>query len=147
MRTIWGDVVDRALVLLPTLPGWSDVTVYDGPVSDKAFPKDFVTVGFVDGEDVSGSFEPTPMLGDIEEEVGSLRSELVCQTGDNDLSGMRRRAFGFVNALKAELVRDPTFGVPDVLSMSLSADMLPVQNGEGSAVRVALILSYTARGV
>ena len=145
MITVWGAFVDRVVTVLPTI--WPDVTVYDGPVSDKSFPRDYVTVGFVDGEDVSGSFEPTPQLGDLEEELGSVRSELVCQTGDDGLSAMRVRAFGYVDALKAELVRDRTLGVPNVLSVELAADVLPLRNEGGSAVRIALSLSYTARGV
>lgn len=145
MITVWGQFVDRLVVLLPGL--WPQVTVYDGPVSDRSFPRDFVTVGFVDGEEVSGSFEPTPMLGDLEEEVGSVRSELVCQTGDDALTAMRVRAFGYVDVLKAELQRDRTLGVPNVMSVDLSVDVLPVRNTEGAAVRIALTLTYTARGV
>lgn len=145
MITVWGQFVDRVVTVLPAI--WPDVTVYDGPVSDKSFPRNYVTVGFVDGEDVSGSFEPTPVLGDLEEEVGSVRSELVCQTGDDALTAMRVRAFGFVDLLKAELNRDRTLGVPHVMSVDLSADVLPLRNEGGAAVRIALNLSYTARGV
>ncbi len=145
MMTVWGQFADRLVTLLPTL--WPQVTVYDGPVSDRSFPRDFVTVGFVDGEEVSGSFEPTPLLGDLEEEVGTIRSELVCQTGDDTLSVMRTRAFGYVDQLKAELARDRSLSVPAVVSVDLSADVLPLRNTEGAAVRVALVLTYTARGI
>ena len=145
MNTVWGRFVDRLVTLLPGV--WPQVTVYDGPVSDRSFPADYVTVGFVDDEDVSGSFEPTPQLGHLEEEVGSVRSELVCQTGDDALTAMRARAFGYVDLLKAELRRDPTFGLPEVAAVDLTADVLPLRNAEGTAVRIALTLTYTARGV
>ncbi len=145
MITAWGRFVDRLVVRLPEL--WPDVTVYDGPVRDREFPRSFVTVGYVDGEEVAGSFEPTPLLGDVDEEIGTVRSELVCQTGDDALTAMRAKAFGYVDVLKAELDRDRTLGAPDVVSVDLSADVLPVRNTEGAAVRIALILTYTARGV
>lgn len=147
MNTVWGRFADRAVALLPDLPGWAQVTVYDGAVSDKSFPSSFVTVGFVEDEDFSGSFEPVPALGDLEEETGSLRSELVCQTGDDALSVVRARAFALVDALKAEMRRDPTLGLEGVSSVALAVDVLPVQNANGTAVRLALTLSYTARGV
>ncbi len=145
MNTVWGQFVDRLVALLPDV--WPQVTVYDGPVSDKTFPRDYVTVGFVDGEDVAGSFEPTPQLGHLEEEVGSVRSELVCQTGDDALTAMRVRAFGYVDQLKAAIAADRTLGASDVVTVDLSADVLPVRNTEGAAVRIALTLTYTARGV
>ncbi len=145
MMTVWGQFADRLVTLLPTL--WPQVTVYDGPVSDRSFPRDFVTVGFVDGEEVSGSFEPTPLRVDLEEEVGTIRSELVCQTGDDTLSVMRARAFGYVDTLKSELARDRSLSVPAVVSVDLSADVLPLRNTEGAAVLVALVLTYTARGI
>lgn len=147
MNTVWGHVVDRLVELLPSLPGWSQVTVYDGAVSDSSFPSSFVTVGFVTDEDVSGSFEPVPVLGDLVEEAGSVRSELVCQTGDDGLSTVRARAFGLVDSLQAKLQADSTMGVAGVSSVALSVDVLPVQNANGTAVRLALDLAYTARGV
>lgn len=146
MNAAWPAVVDWHLSRLPLLPDWDKVTVYDGQPTDSTFPPSFVTVGFVDGEDVAGSAEPGEQLGDVETENGSVRSELVCQAGDVDLSGRRTAAFALINALKAELRADPTLGGV-VQSASLSWDVLPVQNTKGSAVRVALSLNYTALGV
>jgi hypothetical protein len=146
MNAVWPQVVDWKLAKLPTLAGWGDVAVYDGPVTDVAFPPSFVTVGFVTDEDTAGTGEPGEQFGDIEVEVGTVRSELVCQTGEDDMPGMRAQAFGLVNALKAEIRRDVTLG-DLVAAATLAWDVLPVQNDSGSAVRLALTLGYTARGV
>jgi hypothetical protein len=51
-------VIDATLALLPTLPGWSTVSVYDGPQVVGDTPREYVTVGFVEGEDFGGTFEP-----------------------------------------------------------------------------------------
>jgi hypothetical protein len=86
-------VIDATIALLPTLPGWSGVVVLDGPQVTAAAPREYVTVGFVDGEDFGGTFEPIAGLGDLLEETGSVRSEIVCWTGDVNFPAMRARAF------------------------------------------------------
>ena len=139
-------VIDATVALLPTLDGWSQVTVYDGPQVTGDSPRDYVTVGFVDGEDFGGTFEPVAGLGDLLEESGSLRSEIVCWTGDTDFPAMRARAFGLFNAWNAAVQGDVTLG-GIVAAASLSGEVVPVQNRDGSAVRLAVTLSYTARGI
>lgn len=146
MNAAWPAVVDWHLATLPTLAGWDAAVVYDGPVTDGGFPPSFVTVGFVTDEEASGTAEPGEQLGDLEVELGTVRSELVCQTGDDDMPGMRASAFALVDAVKAQIRRDPTLG-GIVAAASLAWDVLPVQNESGSAVRLALTLSYTARGI
>jgi hypothetical protein len=139
-------VIDATLALLPTLSGWSQVTVYDGPQVTGDTPRDYVTVGFVDGEDFGGTFDPIPGLGDLLEEAGSLRSEIVCWTGDVDFPGMRTRAFALFNAWNAAVQDDVSLGGV-VTAASLSGEVVPVQNDKGSAVRLVATLAYTARGV
>lgn len=139
-------VINATVALLPTLPGWSGTTVYDGPQVTGDSPQSFVTVGFVDGEDFGGTFEPVAGLGDLLEEAGSLRSEIVCWTGDVDFPAMRARAFGLFNAWNAAVQRDGTLGGV-VTASSLSGEVVPVQNDKGSAVRLVATLSYTARGI
>jgi hypothetical protein len=139
-------VLDRLVALLPTLPNWAGVVVYDGPPLTQDDPLDFVTVGYVDGEDFGGTFEPVPGLGDLWEEAGTVRSEIVSQTGDDDIAGRRARAFALFNAWQAAVQADQTLGGV-VSSAGLSADLQPVQNVGGSAVRLAVTLTYTARGI
>jgi hypothetical protein len=139
-------VIDATLTLLPTLPGWSTVSVYDGPQVVGDTPREYVTVGFVEGEDFGGTFEPIAGLGDVLEEAGSLRSEVVCWTGDVDFPGMRARAFALFNAWNAAVQDDVSLGGV-VTAAALTGEVVPVQNKDGSAVRLVVTLSYTARGV
>lgn len=141
-------VVSRLVDLLPQLEGWSEVTVYDGPPVTADNPDAYVTVGFVVGEDFAGSYEQT-RNGDIQgllEETGSVRSELVCLTGDVDLVSMRAQAFALVNTLEAEVSRDETLGVlSPATSSSLAVDVQPLQTTGGAEIRLVVTLSYVTR--
>ena len=139
-------LLDRLVSWLPTLPGWSKVAVFDGPTLTRDALTDFVTVGFVDGEDFGGTFEPGESLGDFWDESGTVRSEIVSQTGNDDIAGCRARVFALFNAWQAAQQADQTLGGV-VASSRLSADLQPVQNTGGSAVRLAVSLIYTARGI
>lgn len=145
----WAGVVERLLVLLPTLPGWAQVVVYDGPPVTGDAPPDYCTVGFVVGEDFAGGFELADTPGGLVEETGTVRSEIVSVTGDVDLPGVRARAFVLADAWQAEVRRDPTLG--GVLagggSSSLSVDVQPVQTTSGAAQRLSVTLSYLHRSI
>jgi hypothetical protein len=54
--------------------------------------------------------------------------------------------FALFNAWQAGVHADQTLGGV-VASAGLSADLQPVQNTGGSAVRLAVTLTYTARGL
>lgn len=140
-------VLARLVAALPTLPGWSGVAVFDGPTLTRDALADFVTVGFVDGEDFGGNAESVPLLGDLFEETETVRSEIVCQSGDDDIAGRRARAFALFDAWQVWARSDSTLGVPGVFGAALSWDYQPVQNTGGSAVRLAVTLTYAARGV
>jgi hypothetical protein len=83
--TAWPLVLGRLLTLLPTLSGWTGVAVYDGPPVTGDAPTDYATVGFVVGEDFGGSFEIVDEPGGMLTENGTVRTEIVCVTGDVDL--------------------------------------------------------------
>lgn len=142
----WPLVFDRLVAHLPTLPGWSGVTVYDGEPVTGDVPTDFVTVGFVPGEDFAGSFEQVPIQWALEES-GTVRSRLASQTGDTEVLAARRaHVFALAAAWQAWVVSDPTLGVLSPSSTaSLSMDVEPVQNGSGSAVALIVTLTYLAR--
>jgi hypothetical protein len=142
----WPAVVARLVAYLPTLPGWSGVTVYDGPVTSQDYPADFVTVGYVRGEDFGGSFEQVRGIGEMTEESGTVRCELVSQTGDTDIAAVRARVFALFDAWQDYVYADPRLGVLGVSSTSsLAADVQPVQNTSGAAQRLTVTLSYLAR--
>lgn len=150
MAAAWPLVVNRLVAHLPSLPGWSGVTVVDGQAIGADYPGDFVTVGFVDGEDFAGTYEQTRngeggWQGALEE-TGTVRSELACQTGDVDLPGMRARAFALVDAWEAWVSADETLGVLGHSSTSsLAVDVQPIQNQAGTAQRLTVTLSYFTR--
>ena len=149
MSAAWPTVADRLVALLPTLPGWTGVPVYDGPPVTADVPPTYVTVGFVVGEDFGGSYEQTRngegWQGALEES-GTVRSEVVCTTGDTDLPTMRSRAFALVDAWDAAIADDETLGVlgPSATS-SLAVDVQPIQNTGGTVQRLTVTLSYFCR--
>ncbi len=151
MAAAWPRLLDRLVVLLPTLPGWSGVVVYDGEPVTSEYPPEYVTVGFAPGEDFGGSYEQT-RNGDggwqgALEESGTIRSELVVWSGDSDqLPAHRARAFALVDAWEAEVSRDERLGVLGPSSTSsLAVDVQPAQTGDGSAQRLIVTLSYFSR--
>jgi hypothetical protein len=150
MSAAWPKVADRLVAHLPTLPGWEQVAVYDGPPVTGDAPTAFVTVGFVASEDFAGSYEQT-RNGDggwqgALEESGTVRSELICVTGDTDLPGERADAFALVDAWEAWVSSDETLGVLGRSSIaSLSVDVQPAQTTGGAVQRLTVTLSYLAR--
>src|SRR5215211_5789334 len=144
--TAWPVIVARILELLPALDGWAGVEVYDGPPVTRDAPADYCTVGFVLDEDVAGSYEPTDSIGDLREESGSVRSEIVCRTGDIDMAAMRARAFGLVDAWEGSLRRDPTMGVLGPSSTAaLAVDVVPQQDTARTVRRLTVTLTYLSR--
>lgn len=146
MSAAWPVVLNRLLVLLPTLPGWSDVEVFDGqPVTGDA-PTSFVTVGFVEGEDYGGNYDRVRGAADLLEENGAIRSEIVCWSGDVDLPTVRAKAFALADAWEATVAADQTLGVlPPSSTSSLAVDVAPKQTA-GSQQRLVVTLTYFTRG-
>lgn len=150
MAAAWPLVKRRLVAHLPSLAGWADVEVFDGPPVTGDVPTDFVTVGFVLGEDFAGSYEQTrngenSWQGALEE-VGTIRSELVCATGEVDLADVESRAFALVDAWEAWVSADETLGVLGPSSTaSLAVDVQPAQTTGGAVQRLTVTLSYLAR--
>lgn len=145
--TTWPRVKARLVEHLPTLTGWSAVTMFSGPPVAASAPAAFVTVGFVYGEDFAGSFERVRGLGDIDEEHGTVRSELVCSTGKTDLATVESAVFALADAWQAWVDSDPTLGVlPSGSTSLLAIDVQPTQDGSGASVRLTVTLTYIARG-
>lgn len=146
MSAAWPVIVGRLVELLPALPGWGSVAVYDGPPVTADTPDAYVTVGFVVGEDFGGTYEQAVELGGLRTESGTVRSEVVCGTGDVDLPAVRGRAFALVDAWEAEVRRDETLGVllPSSTA-SLAVDVAPAQTTGGAVQRLTVTLSYFAR--
>jgi hypothetical protein len=150
MTAAWPRIVARLIDVLPTLPGWDGVEVYDGPPVTGDAPPVFVTVGFVLGENNAGSYEQTRngeqgWQGALEES-GTVLSEIVCATGDVDLPAVRARAFALADAWEAWVSADETLGVMGRSSISsLTVDVSPAQTTAGSEQRLTVTLVYLAR--
>lgn len=145
--TAWPLVKARLAALAPTLTGWSGVRSYNGPVVTGEAPTEFFTVGFVVGEDFAGSYGQDRGAGDMPMESGTVQSELVCWSGAaTDMPVVEARAFALVDALQAEIDRDPTLGVlARGSTSSLSVDVQPAQATSGAVQRLTVTLSYLAR--
>jgi hypothetical protein len=146
----WPLVKRRLVELLPTLDGWDGVEVYDGPPVTSDAPTDYVTVGYVLDEDFGGSYEQT-RNGDggwsgALDETGTLRSEIVCTSGDPDIADVEARAFALVDTWEAEVSRDETLGVLGASSTSsLAVDVQPINQTSGAVQRLTVTLTYLAR--
>jgi hypothetical protein len=125
--------------------GWSQGVVYDGPPVTQDAPQSFVTVGFVLGEDNAGSYEQLYQPGGLREESGTVLSEIVCATGDTDLSAVRTRAFALADAWSAAVSADGTLGGV-VRSSSLTVDVQSINAG-GASQRLIATLTYSALGL
>lgn len=143
--TVWPQVVDALLSLLPGLPGWDQVKVYDGLPLTGDTPRTFVTVGYSTGEDMSGNAEDTNGLGDIGQESGVVRSDLVCWSGSGTVTPLRAQAFGLYDAWRDAVRADPSLGLPAV-NATLAVDAEPEQTASGPLFRLTVTLSYTAVG-
>lgn len=143
MAPQWPAVVDRLVSLLPTLPGWESVTVFDGPVPTGQTPTDYVTVGYV-SDDNAGVYNST-LYGEGSQysEQGSIVSHLVCQTGNANIPAMRARVFALIGALEDEIRADRRLGV---LSQEgycdLTVDVQSISNARGSAQALNFTINY-----
>jgi hypothetical protein len=143
MATQWPLVVARLVALLPTLPGWSGVTAFDGPPVTAEVPTDYVTIGYV-ADDHAGSYDTVQDPSGFRwVETGTVRSQLSCVTGDIDLAGTRARVFVLMDAVDAAVRADRRLGVlsPEGTA-ELAVDVITVQNANGTAQSLIFTLHY-----
>ena len=143
MATQWPLIVARLAALLPTLPGWSAVTVYDGPPVTNDVPRDYVTVGYVADEQAGTYISVQDPNGFQWIETGTVRCQLSSMSGDTNLSLMRSRVFGLMDALEAAVRADRRLGVLSPAGTSeLDVDILSLQNVSGAAQSLLFTLHY-----
>jgi hypothetical protein len=143
MATQWPLVVARLVALLPTLPGWAGVTVFDGPPVTAEVPTDYVTVGYV-ADDKAGDYNTVQDDNGFQRvETGTVRSQLSCVTGDVDLAGTRARAFTLMDAVDAAVRADRRLGVLSPYGTSgLAVEVITVQNANGTVQALIFTLHY-----
>jgi hypothetical protein len=144
MATQWPVLTARLVVLLPTLSGWSGVSVFDGPPVTGDVPTSYCTVGYVEDDDAGSYTDDLSEVGNVfTTETGSIRCRLVVTSGDVDISTVRTAAFALVDALRTSLRTAPLVGVlPAGSTTSLAVDVGSVQNERGSGQRLDFTVSY-----
>lgn len=144
MAAQWPLVVNRLVALLPTLSGWSVVTVIDGkPITDDR-PSNYCTVGYVVDDDNAGTYTTVQAPDGFRyQETGEIRSQATVQTGDDDLPGMRSLLFSLTDAIEAYIRSDRTIGVLSKDStLDMAVDPKPIQNSKGTAFSSVFTLRY-----
>lgn len=146
MTIAWPSVVEALVALLPTLPEFDGVKVFDQEPAPQTLPKKYVTIGHHD-EANAGSFSRTDSSSGrpFMDETGQVVCFLVCQTGSVALPRMRTDAFLLVDAWEQALIADPTLG--GVLSANatctLSAQIDGLSNTKGTAEGLVITVTYT----
>lgn len=139
----WPDVADWLNTTTTAL--WPNVTVFYGPAVTGDDPADYFTVGHVT-DDNGGDWQQVGNPGGHIDEIGSVRSLLVCQSGDEEaLSALVRRCDGYATQLDTALRGDQTLA--GVLSLNgtayLSTTVQSIQNRQGVAHALLLTVSYS----
>lgn len=145
MAAQWPLIVAHLVELLPTLPGWDQVTVFDGPPITGDDPPSYATVGYVENDQAGTYTQVQDPDGFSRQEGGDVRSQLVCRTGDDDLAGMRTLLFSLVDALDDHIRADRRLdGVLSPQGTSeLVVDVLSLQTETGTAQTAVIALHYT----
>jgi len=146
MAAAWPAVVARLLVLMPTLPGWTTIEVFDGHPVTADPTLDYITVGYTTSDDNGGQFVQVRNTdGWSTDEVGDVRCHLACQAGDTDLSAVRARAFTYVESLRKALHDDQTLGgtLSANATIELAVDVISVQGSNGVAQSLLLQVRYS----
>jgi hypothetical protein len=144
MAAQWPLVVQRLAALLPTLPGWSSVAVFDGPPIAANDDSIYFTVGYVDGVPAGTASTSEAGGGFFNDEVGQVVSQLVVNTGSTDVSAARAQVFALYDALDASVKADRTLGgvLQGGATSALSYEVQYVSNRQGVAVALIVTVSY-----
>lgn len=144
MAAQWPLVVQRLAALLPTLPGWSAVAVFDGPPVTANDSPSYFTVGYVDGVPAGTAATSEAGGGFFNDEVGQVVSQLVVNSGGTDMSAARAQVFALYDALDASVKADRTLGgvLQGAATSALSYEVQYVSNRQGLAVALIVTVSY-----
>lgn len=145
--------VDDVLAALQTMfqaAVGSSVPVYDGLPITAEVDRQFVLVGD-DGD--ANSDEPAATTTQTREtrnivgaytEAGDVTCAVICQTGDDDLPGLRATSRNLMALLEAAVRTDPTLGGAVVRAQVTDVTLWQVRNAKGSAVRRVFTVHYDA---
>lgn len=145
MATQWPRVAARLFALLPSLPHWAAVQVFDGAAYDVKSAT-FATVAHsTDGTTTSaGSFVKSLAQDGIQYvEQGSVACQLTCTDDGPDIVAIRSLIFTLLDDLEAAIRADRTLGVlsPEGTT-DLTVDVSSMQAIPGESITLAFSIDY-----
>ena len=144
--TAWPHVVNWLVTNFPAMTGLDASAVFDGhPVTGDS-PNSFATVGYSTASDVPGQFTQIDSVDGVGiDEMGHVVCDLVVNSGDDGVAGVRVAAFAMYDQVRAYVKADPTLG--GVLSVNgtaqVTCDPLYAANEQGVAQGLVLTVAYT----
>jgi hypothetical protein len=147
MTTAWPNVVNWLVANLPTITGLPSAYVFDGPPVTGDNPLVYITVGWVPegAEGLAGQYTQARSYdGLLTSEQGSVRCDLVANTGDDGVAAVRTQAFAIADLIAGYFAHDQTLG--GVLyngSVTLTVDVVAAANQQGVAQGLVLTVAYT----
>lgn len=143
MAAQWPLVKAQLTTVLPTLPGWSGVTVFNGAPTRRTLPNDFATVGYVDNDQAGSYTLVQDPDGSQMQETGFVRCQIACSGGGVE-SDPESRVFALADAFETYIRADRRLG--GVLSQqgttTLAVDVATAQSDQGTAVALVVALHY-----
>lgn len=145
MGNYWLPLQQRLVTVLPTLSGWSGVTVYDSMPTTAAAPAVYCTVGYLSDEH-EGLYKTTFAPDGVRYmEQGSVSCHLVARTGSVDIPSMRATVFALADTFETYWRGDRKLGVlPPDSEIGLTVDVMLTADENGTAAALAFTLDYTA---
>ena len=146
MATQWPLVAARLVELLPTLPGWSQVQVFDGPPPTQTMPATFAIVGHVLAEGEAAGQYGTAQAPDGHRriETGEVVCQLASQIGSAGVAFARAQAFSLMDALDEYIRSDRRMGVLSAEGTSrLAVNVMTAWNQSGTAQSLNFSVAYT----
>jgi hypothetical protein len=135
--------------ILPTLPGWDRVAVYEGAAIAADDVPEWVTLGYVAGSDGPAvSLEPVPARQSQTREGGTISCQLIVAA--DDVPAARARVFDLLTAWSAWLAADRTLaagGQAVLLSTSdlhLAIDVVLATTRAGATANAVVTITYEA---
>jgi hypothetical protein len=130
---------------LPTLDGWADVAVYEGQATRRDDVRQWVTLGYVAGDDGPAvHVEPSTNGQRQNIEAGSIACSLVATAAD--VAAARGAVFALLEPWTEWLATDRTLDavlLPDS-SLSLVADVALVTTRNGGTATAVVTITYSA---
>lgn len=144
MSAQWPNVLNWLTTTVPTLAGWSAVTVFDGPPVTGDNPFVYFTVGYVSGDQAGSYTQAQDPSGFQLQETGEVKCELVINNGDGSVPAARAQGFALLDAIEAAIRADRRLAgtLPPQSDVTTAVDVLSVENAAGAAEAFVFTVHY-----